>query len=53
MYDKCELSVLEKKVMALRLIPLDSNLKEGEKFLVGTKSSGYRATVREIGGRGM
>lgn len=54
MYDKCEpTAVLEKKVMALRLIPLYSNLKEGEKFLVRTKSRGYRANVREIGSRGM
>ena len=41
MYDKCELTaVLEKKVMALRIIPLYSNLKEGEKFLDRTKSRG-------------
>lgn len=54
MYDKCELTtVLEKKVMALRIIPLYSNLKEGEKFLDTTKSSGFRANVREIESRGM
>lgn len=40
-------TVLGKKVMALRIIPLYSNLKEGEKFLDTTKSSGYRANVRK------
>lgn len=50
MYDKCELTaVLEKKVMALRIIPLYSNLKEGEKFLDRTKSRGTEPVLGKQG----